>query len=167
MEGTGKKSAIHSHHCSSYLPPAEGSSNAQTVWKCWFHLLFSPYNRPSNKFQKSALPSPPLYIPRPLTQYLHGAIEQREHLASQGSKTVHLIQQEAHLFSADPNNPESTEALGQLHCTAVQTWLADHPGHNSSEPSTETAQRGKGQKHESSFLRSSHLHVSGPVGWRI
>lgn len=119
MEGTGKKSAIHSHHCSSYLPPAEGSSNAQTVWKCWFHLLFSPYNRPSNKFQKSALPSPPLYIPRPLTQYLHGAIEQREHLASQGSKTVHLIQQEAHLFSADPNNPESTEALGQHWLTSL------------------------------------------------
>lgn len=85
-------------------------------------FVVSPYNRPSNKFQKSALPSPPLYIPRPpnsLTQYLHGAIEQREHLASQGSKTVHLIQQEAHLFSADPNNPESTEALGQHWLTSL------------------------------------------------
>lgn len=44
-----------------------------------------------------------------LVQYLHRAADQSEHSASQRQKTVHLSQQEAHLYSTNLNNPQSTE----------------------------------------------------------
>lgn len=102
--------------------------------------------------------------PNSSVRHLHGAVDQSEHSASQGSPTGSRFVQHRPEQSSEYRGTRPT--LVYFIVRLSNCGLLTEPGHNPNQPNTETDLRREGPNMSPFFLRPLHLHVSVKVGWR-